>query len=59
MFFSFVGGCSFCPGVALDYFPRQWPEELYMMHDDYLFVLQFHARSFGASWCIEMALLFF
>jgi hypothetical protein len=32
--------------------------ESHMVHDAYLFFLQFHTSSFGASWWGEMALLF-
>jgi hypothetical protein len=43
----------------LDYFPKGWVGESCMLCDAYLFIQQFHASSFGASWWGEMASLFF
>jgi hypothetical protein len=60
MFFCFAGGGggSVCPGDALDYFPRGWVGEFHVVCDAQLFVLQFHASSFGASCWEEMVPLF-
>jgi hypothetical protein len=59
MFFSFAGvGNSVCPGAMLDYFPGELVGESHVVCDAYLFILQFHASSFGASWRREMVPLF-
>jgi hypothetical protein len=51
MLFDFVGRVedSVCPGVAVDYFPRQWVGELHVMCVVHLFILQVYASSFGTG----------
>jgi hypothetical protein len=59
MLFSFVGGGdSICPGAELDYVPREWVEELHIVHDAHLFFLLIHTSSFGAGQSREMARCF-
>jgi hypothetical protein len=58
--FQFWGGVfQSAQGAVLDYFPGGCVGKLCVVHDAHMFVLQFHAGSFGASWWGEMALLFF
>jgi hypothetical protein len=57
MAFSFAEGVSVHPGPALDNFPGVggWVGEPHVLCDAYLYLLQFHAGSFGASCLGEMA----
>jgi hypothetical protein len=59
MFFSFAGLGFSLPRAALDYWLERWIELSCMVCDAHLFILQFHAGSFGAGCQIEMALFFF
>jgi hypothetical protein len=48
-----------CPGAALDYFPREgWGGEPCMVCDAHMYLLQFHAGSFGAGSWGKVVLLF-
>jgi hypothetical protein len=58
VFQFFLGEASVCPWAVLEYFPGGWVGELHMVHDAHLFILQFHASSFGAGWQEEMACFF-
>jgi hypothetical protein len=48
---------SVCPGATLDYVPRGWVRESWVVHDAHLFVLQIHASNFETSWWGEMVWL--
>jgi hypothetical protein len=52
------GGVSVCPADALDYFLRERVGESHVVHDAYLFILQFNTRNFGTGWWGEMVHFF-
>jgi hypothetical protein len=61
MAFSFGEGWgSVHPGAELNYFPGvgRWVGEQHMVLDAHLYLLQFNAGSFGASYQGEMVWLF-
>jgi hypothetical protein len=50
MLFSFVGGDSICPGVALDYVPGGVRRGVMHGACCHLFVWQVYTSSFGTGW---------